>query len=75
MKNARLIRTRFVKQGWWLGMTVAACVWANWDYKGGFGIGNRSAEPDEGFLRTLIGRLSTHALNAFSERLDSSERK
>jgi len=28
MKNARLIRTCFVKNGWWVIAAVAACVWA-----------------------------------------------
>jgi hypothetical protein len=28
MKNARLIRTCFVEQGWWLSAVVVACVWA-----------------------------------------------
>lgn len=29
MRNARLIRTRFAKQGWWLSTAVVACVWAS----------------------------------------------
>jgi len=29
--------------------------WANWDYKGGFGIVDRSGKPDEGFIKVLIG--------------------
>ena len=28
--------------------------WANWDYKGGFGIVNRSGRPDEGFIKVLV---------------------
>jgi hypothetical protein len=34
---------------------VAACVWANWDYKGGFGIIARDGQGDEGFIKVLIG--------------------
>jgi hypothetical protein len=55
MKNARLIRTCFVKNGGWLIAAVAACVWANWDYKGGFGIIARDGQGDEGFIKVLIG--------------------
>ena len=29
--------------------------WANWDYKGGFGIVSRSGRPDEGFIKVLTG--------------------
>jgi len=29
--------------------------WANWDYKGGFGIIGRDGEGDEGFIKVLIG--------------------
>ena len=32
--------------------------WANWDYKGGFGIVNRGGEPDEGFIKVLVGDVS-----------------
>jgi endoglucanase len=31
--------------------------WANWDYKGGFGIVNRSGKPDQGFIKVLIGNI------------------
>jgi endoglucanase len=30
--------------------------WANWDYKGGFGILTRNGEPDREFIRILLGR-------------------
>jgi len=55
MKNARLIYTCFAKNGWWLIVAVAACVWANWDYKGGFGIIGSDGQGDEGFIKVLIG--------------------
>jgi len=29
--------------------------WANWDYKGGFGIVGRGGKPDEGFIKVLTG--------------------
>ena len=29
--------------------------WANWDYKGGFGIIGRDGQGDEGFIKVLIG--------------------
>jgi hypothetical protein len=51
-----LIRTHFVKNGWWLIAAVAACVWANWDYKGGFGIIGRDGQGDEGFIKVLVGK-------------------
>jgi len=56
MKNARLIRTCFVKNGWWLITAVVAGVWANWDYKGGFGIIARDDQGDEGFIKVLVGK-------------------
>ena len=59
MKNGRLIRTRFAKQGWWLIAAVAAWVWANWDYKGGFGIIGGGGKGDEGFIKVLIGSSAT----------------
>jgi len=30
--------------------------WANWDYKGGFGIVTRGAQPDQEFIKILVGR-------------------
>ena len=30
--------------------------WANWDYKGGFGIVTRAGEPDREFIEVLLGR-------------------
>ncbi len=30
--------------------------WANWDYKGGFGIVGRSGQPDQEFIKVLLGR-------------------
>jgi endoglucanase len=28
--------------------------WANWDYRGGFGIVGRDRQPDEGLIKALI---------------------
>ncbi len=30
--------------------------WANWDYKGGFGILGRGGQPDQEFIKVLLGR-------------------
>jgi hypothetical protein len=30
--------------------------WANWDYKGGFGIVGRGGQPDQEFIKVLLGR-------------------
>jgi len=30
--------------------------WANWDYKGGFGIVDRNGQPDREFIQVLLGR-------------------
>jgi len=56
MKDTRLVHTRFVKRGWWLSTAVVACVWANWDYKGGFGIIGRDGQGDEEFTEVLVGK-------------------
>jgi endoglucanase len=30
--------------------------WANWDYKGRFGIVTRTSQPDQEFLNVLLGK-------------------
>jgi len=36
--------------------------WANWDYKGGFGIVNQQREPNHHMLKSLFGDINAHKL-------------
>ena len=41
------VRTNLEKHG---------IAWANWDYKGGFGIVARDGQPDREFIGVLLGK-------------------
>ncbi|MCU0913096.1 MAG: glycoside hydrolase family 5 protein [Planctomycetes bacterium] len=51
---------REVRMQWYRDMRANlekhGIAWANWDYKGGFGIVGRSGQPDQEFVKVLLGR-------------------
>ena len=51
---------REVRMQWYRDMRANlekyGIAWANWDYKGGFGILGRSGQPDQEFIEVLLGR-------------------
>jgi endoglucanase len=51
---------REVRMQWYRDMRANldkhGIAWANWDYKGGFGIVARSGQPDREFVNVLLGR-------------------
>ena len=53
-------KPREVRMQWYRDMRTNlqkhGIAWANWDYKGGFGIVGRSGQPDPEFIKVLLGR-------------------
>ncbi len=51
---------REVRMQWYRDMRANldkyGIAWANWDYKGGFGILDRGGQPDQEFIQVLLGR-------------------
>jgi endoglucanase len=51
---------REVRMQWYRDMRANleahGVAWANWDYKGGFGITTRAGQPDPEFIKVLVGR-------------------